>query len=47
MCGGESYTGDFVRFMEGSSGEAFLCEGFHVGNFGEGFLYWELERLGF
>jgi hypothetical protein len=47
MCGGASYTGDFVRFMEGSSGETFICEGLHVREFGGGIVYWELERLGF
>jgi purine-cytosine permease-like protein len=38
--GGASYTGDFVRFMEGSSGEEFLCVRFHVERLGAGFLYW-------
>jgi hypothetical protein len=30
MCGGASYIGKLVRFMEDSSAEAFTCEGFHV-----------------
>jgi hypothetical protein len=47
ICGGESYTGDFVRFMKVSSGEASLREGFHVGRLGGEFLYWKPERLVF
>jgi hypothetical protein len=41
--GGDSYTGDFDRWKEASSGGASLCKGLHKGTFREGFFTGEPE----
>jgi hypothetical protein len=44
---GVSYTGDFERRLEGSSGVSSLCEVFHQEDLEGGLLYWETRKMKF
>ena len=42
---GGSYTGDFERYMEGSSNRASISEGLHEGDPEGGLLYWGPQKV--
>jgi len=42
-----SYTGDFERQMEGSSGGTSLCKVFHQGDLEGELLYWGTQKVRF